>query len=96
MCNIETIAVTTTTSLGLNWQSGTNGQVQWAYNCDFWGSDIQTVGTSGSDCGQQCINNNNCNYFSWSWGTCYLKQGSNVKAIPNSNSICGYVPSRGT
>jgi hypothetical protein len=98
MCNIESYAITTTTILALDWQSGTNGQVLWASGCDFYGSDIANQASADKDCGGLCIARSNCNYFSWNYGICWLKQGSNIKARafdPSVPAVCGYVPSRG-
>lgn len=123
------IAAVTTS---LEWHQGDfNGQLKWAFNCDFDGEDdgggggssddeadntvdqtdeeIRIIGVKRSerhDCGWLCWADVECCYFSHSQGTCRLmtldtksQQHQLPRHLPvpylaESDTICGYIPSR--
>jgi len=83
-----------------DWQDGNNGALTWANQCDWNGSDMSNVQSSGEDCGSICISTGGCTHFTWTSynsGTCWLKKGSVSldQAIYNSDpaSVCGMLKS---
>jgi len=68
----------------------------WAYSCDFNGSDILNVSTSAPYCGPTCLETPLCTHFTWidiNGGTCFLKQGNVSKQdafyVNDPTRICG-------
>ena len=77
-----------------DWQSGTNGQVRWAHNCDFQGNDIASQGSSGEDCGGLCVSNQQCTHFTHWNGVCYIKRAYYPTAVDLNGGTCGWVDHR--
>ena len=81
-----------------------DGGVIWANDCDFWGQDITktpTKNTKKEDCGKLCLDNPECDHFTWNnYGECWLKKWSGKgPTAANSNEKnfrCGFIPSRAT
>jgi len=82
----------------LDWQSDTGQRFQWAYNCEFNGSDITTMQSDKDDeCGLKCHENSECTHFTWQTNTCYLKHFANQPTAIDFNKFdCGWISSRGT
>ena len=78
-----------------DWQSGSNGAVKWASNCDFFGGDIGQKSGPAANCGDHCAANSQCTHFTWSNDVCYLKKLSGKAVEVDLNgAVCGFVPSR--
>lgn len=77
------------------WNTG-DGGVKWLPNCDFPGSDIIQLRTTGEQCGRTCINYYyyKCNAFTHKDGVCYLKRipASQSPSRCPSCSVCGFLP----
>jgi len=78
-----------------DWQSGNNGQVRWAFNCDFSGNDIRSQSSSGADCGGLCVSNQQCTHFTHWNGVCYMKKANNPTASNLNGGVCGWIDHRG-
>lgn len=74
-----------------DWQSGSNGQVMWAFKCDFYGNDIGNQPSSSEDCGGICVSNPSCTHFSWGNGVCYLKKADHPTASDWNGAVYGWV-----
>ena len=76
-----------------NWGAG---NVRWLPNCDFQGSNIDQIYSTGENCGQLCINNLRCNHFVHRDGTCYLKDYNrdHSRSPASDGRICGFLPWR--
>ncbi|KAJ1549253.1 hypothetical protein HK405_007076 [Cladochytrium tenue] len=85
-----------------DWQSGSNGAVMWAYDCDWTGGDIANVASTGEACGSTCVSHSGCDHFTWTsynGGTCWLKSASagvDTTAVYLSGSVCGWVVGGGS
>ncbi len=85
----------------INWKSG-----NWAFHCDFPGSDLSQVRVPGDRCGSVCWETSKCTHFTWTPeqqhsninGTCQLKFGSvnpdDAYVTSNPTMVCGFL-SRG-
>lgn len=72
---------------GLIWQESSGG-LKWAHSCDYHGSDIDTKHLSTPEqCGQDCVNNNECTHFTWNSGTCLLKHFKSA-VTPGDSTSC--------
>ena len=83
-----------TVILAQNWQNGNNGQVKWAMDCDFYGSDIGQQSGGGELCGGFCLCNSQCTHFTWFNNVCYMKRITNSSVIAPTTlqtAVCGYV-----
>lgn len=89
--------VTTIVNSGkLHWNYGKRGLVRWRENCEFVGYDIGNQSSPTSDdCGGLCIEDEQCNAFTYNSGVCYKK------TIPYSltktdivGSVCGWITIR--
>ncbi|KZS16378.1 Peroxinectin-like protein [Daphnia magna] len=76
-----------------DWNTGYGG-VKWLFNCDFPGYDIGNQPSSGENCGRICIENSNCNHFSYHNGICYMKTVPiiHVPRSPANGGVCGFRP----
>lgn len=78
------------------WQK--NGYFLWADGCDFAGKDINAANppkTKKEDCGTTCLNNPNCDYFSWDTSrNCWHKKWTGTGATAKTGARCGYIPGR--
>lgn len=78
----------------LEWQSGDNGTVQWAPNCDYSGNVFKTVFTQDFQCGGFCQRYEGCYRFTWTpenGGTCrFIERDGKLSTVQNSG-VCGYV-----
>lgn len=83
-----------TFSAAYNFQSGSNGLVMWAYNCDFNGHDIAKEATAGDNCGGICASNTQCTHFTYSEGFCFMKKAANPPPTDLKGAICGWVQNR--
>lgn len=79
----------------INWQSGSNGQVMWGMNCDFYGNDIARQPSSGAECGGICAAYSGCDHFTWNGGYCYLKKANNPPVSDSNGAVCGWVTGGG-
>jgi hypothetical protein len=87
------------TIFGLNFQSGSGGDVMWARGCDWNNNDIGSAQVKGEDCGGRCLNTEGCTHFTWNatinGDTCFLKSGSvqpdDAFTISDEGVRCGYV-----
>ena len=74
----------------LDWQSDKGGRLKWAYNCDFFGSDITDIPTNQKEeCRDNCYNNPNCTHFSWNGCSCHLKYFENKPTALSFNKKQG-------
>ncbi len=82
----------------LDWQSEKGGRLKWAYNCDFYGSDITTISSNKKeDCRDECYNNPECTHFAWNGFSCYLKHFEDNPTAGNFNRFnCGWISGRVT
>ena len=82
----------------LDWQCDTGQRFQWAYNCEFNGSDTTTIHVDKDDeCGLKCNDNFECTHFTWHKNTCYLKHFENQPTAIDFNKFnCGWISSRGS
>ena len=93
------LAATVSVSIAnLDWKSDTRRRFQWAYNCEFNGSDITTISSDKDDkCGSKCHDNSECTHFAWHANTCYLKHFENQPTAIDFNKLdCGWISSRGS
>ena len=73
---------------------------QWDSGCDFRGNDFITKPMSiHTDCGEACIANVDCNYFTFNRlrSICFLKKwaGFFTESTKNADgAVCGFIPSR--
>ena len=79
----------------INWQPG-----DWAFACDFWGSDLINAKMKGEYCSSSCARTPKCTHYAWTTfngGTCWMKSGPASKSDAYSTSdltmVCGVVPS---
>ena len=79
----------------INWQPG-----DWAFACDFQGSDLTNAKMKGEYCRASCASTPKCTHYTWTtWngGTCWMKSGPASKSDAYSTSdlamVCGVVPS---
>lgn len=67
----------------------------WALGCDFKGNDLESVMSTGEQCGGICAANDQCTHFTWKYGTCWLKQNvvlkSDAIAIGDMSAVCGVI-----
>lgn len=78
-------------------QTGSQGRVMWANNCDFYGSDIYSVRGIPDVCGDLCADASACTHWTWTnynGGTCWLKSGSSGSQNTYYGAGCGYVIGR--
>ena len=88
----------------LNWRNdGEGGQISWAEYCDVSGFDLkfgETKPASKENCQKDCLDNSECNNFTYNQdtGTCYLKsippEVVNPPMFGYREAFCGYVRSR--
>lgn len=79
----------------IDWQSGDNGQVQWALECDFNGNDIGNTKGRSEQCGSACLARGDCASFAWTGhegGTCWLKNGGDAHYA--KDTTCGKIVNR--
>ena len=79
----------------INWQP-----CDWAFACDFRGSNLTNVKMKSEYCSASCARTPNCTHYTWTnWngGTCWMKFGpaSISDAYPTTDltMVCGLVPS---
>lgn len=75
-----------------NWQPGDNGQVRWAFNCNFIGGRTEKQSGRGEDCGSFCLARDWCRKFAWTsfeGGTCWLKDSGEL--LNADSALCGEV-----
>ncbi|XP_037050892.1 phenoloxidase-activating factor 1-like isoform X2 [Bradysia coprophila] len=76
------------------WQSGEDGRIKWAHNCDFNGNYLGKVRSNGEECGGLCFQKPECTRFLWTYenrGTCHFKSGNEKAFFAENGGICGYV-----
>lgn len=79
-----------------DFQKGSNGQVMWSLNCDFYGNDVSNVQSAASACGDICAGNSKCTHFTWANNVCYMKSALNPTQLNYLNgAVCGWINSRG-
>ncbi|XP_037025151.1 uncharacterized protein LOC119066670 [Bradysia coprophila] len=65
----------------------------WALGCDFHGNDLQSVLSTGEECGGLCAANPQCTHFTWNNGTCRMKQNvvsqSDALVVRDKSRVCG-------
>lgn len=77
----------------IDWQESFTAS--WAYDCDFpnRGDYKQVYNTKGEQCDPLCAGESSCTNFSWSKGTCYLKNDKasafDARKLPGSGVVCG-------
>ncbi|KAJ3130932.1 hypothetical protein HK100_007158 [Physocladia obscura] len=81
--------------MSITFQSGNNGLVMYALNCDWTGGDIGSTLDTGAECGLDCVNFSGCTHFTWSsynGGTCWFKNNNVVgnAFYSSSAAVCGY------
>ena len=85
------LSVLFSSALAYDWQKGASN-VKWAFGCDFKGSDLYNVPSSGEDCGGKCANDRRCTHFTFSQGVCYLKKfHGSATATDLNGAVCGWV-----
>ena len=77
-----------------NWKSGSNGNVQWASECGFYGNGIVNKASADTDCGGICAADYNCNYFTWYNGVCYMNAALKPPANHLTGGLCGWVTNK--
>ncbi|XP_047142977.1 uncharacterized protein LOC124817195 [Hydra vulgaris] len=80
-----------------NWRIGDGGLARWDTNCDFNGSDIDHVPSTGAQCGGVCIADARCTHFTYSSGTCHKKRylGSGFRErYAGGDAVCGWIVNR--
>ena len=78
----------------INWQSGNDGQVMWAQDCDFYGNDIGSQASRPEDCGGVCLSKAECTHFTHTDGVCYMKKAVNPEAREMKGAVCGWATRR--
>lgn len=80
----------------INWNYDKANRLNWAFDCDFFGNDLENVPSSGEECGPRCRQKSGCTHFTWTnykGGICWLKKGQiqnqNAVSLLNSNAVCG-------
>ncbi|KAF1334091.1 Scp-like extracellular protein, partial [Globisporangium splendens] len=82
-----------------DWASRSNGRVNWSFNCEITGEDIQLVTGEANACGDACADSSSCTHWTWkkdgqSVETCFLKSGVFGDAAPLVGAGCDYVVGR--
>ncbi|KAJ3216727.1 hypothetical protein HDU81_001033 [Chytriomyces hyalinus] len=80
-------------TLAQDWQDGDgNGKIQWAMNCDFKEGGYAHYNIPAEQCGGKCLNSNQCTYFTWRNGICWLANGRVWGIVPlgANGAVCGY------
>ncbi|KAJ3090812.1 hypothetical protein HK100_007344, partial [Physocladia obscura] len=80
--------------MSISFQSGNNGAVEWASNCDWTGGDISNTPATGANCGITCLTTTGCARFTWTdygGGTCWLKSSAaSATPVAAAGTVCGY------
>ena len=69
----------------------------WASGCKFINRDMSSVQVPANKCGPRCVETSGCTHFTWSSGTCYLKNGdvcrNDAVSTDDPTGVCGIIPS---
>ena len=82
----------------LTWKSGDGGLVSWQRNCQLsTGEKLTTIPSFSENCGGHCVQNPQCDSFTWNNGQCTLTKGCATgkgQLTGNKGSMCGFIRSR--
>lgn len=81
---------------------GDNGKARWFTGCDYPNAKFNVLRANKlmidmSKCGAHCLSVKNCTHFTWTLGTCFVKDYHGVpivQVVDNRVIICGFIPVR--